>query len=161
MSRKLGERLGASVRTLEPDAEIIEIAVRDLASDLVNRQLTGVASPQLADALGELASADGLIAVSPVMNGSMGGLFKLFFEVIDEGTLRDVPVLLAANGGTAAGAEAALGAGLAAGRSYLNIHTSAFPGGEIRGFLIPEPASLALFGLGFAGLAAARRRQPG
>ena len=99
-SRKLGERLGAAVVGRDPDAEIVEIAVRDLASDLVNRQLTGVASPRLAGALAQLASADGLIAVSPVMNGSVGGLFKLFFEVLDEGTLRDVPVLLAATGGT-------------------------------------------------------------
>ena len=38
------------------------------------------------------------------------------------------------NGGTTAGAEAALAAGLAAGKAYLNIHTSGFPGGEIRGF---------------------------
>lgn len=99
-SRKLGERLGAAVVARDPDAEIVHIAVRDLASDLVNRQLTGVASPRLTAALARLASADGVIAVSPVMNGSMGGLFKLFFEVIDEGTLRDIPVLLAATGGT-------------------------------------------------------------
>lgn len=41
------------------------------------------------------------------------------------------------NGGTPAGAEAALAAGLAAGQAYLNIHTSTYPGGEIRGFLQP------------------------
>jgi hypothetical protein len=39
------------------------------------------------------------------------------------------------NGGTTALAEAALFADIAAGKAYLNIHTSAFPGGEIRGFL--------------------------
>ena len=39
------------------------------------------------------------------------------------------------NGGTTAGAEAALAAGLAAGQAYLNIHTTQFPPGEIRGFL--------------------------
>ncbi len=39
-----------------------------------------------------------------------------------------------ANGGTPAGAEAAFLAGVAAGnRSYLNIHSASFPGGEIRG----------------------------
>lgn len=50
---------------------------------------------------------------------------------------------ITANGGTAAGAEAALAAGLNNGAAYLNLHSSAFPGGEIRGFLVatPEPAS--------------------
>lgn len=50
------------------------------------------------------------------------------------------PAFITANGGTPAGAEAALAAGLAAGQAYLNIHTVAFPGGEIRGFLALPPA---------------------
>jgi CHRD domain len=45
------------------------------------------------------------------------------------------PAFVTANGGTTAGAEAALLAGIQAGDAYLNIHTTAFPGGEIRGFL--------------------------
>jgi hypothetical protein len=53
-----------------------------------------------------------------------------------------------ANGGTAAGARTALIAALEDGKAYLNIHTTAHPGGEIRGFLNRVPdgsATLTLF----------------
>jgi hypothetical protein len=60
------------------------------------------------------------------------------------------PDFVSANGGTAASAEVALLAGLAGGKAYLNIHTSMFPSGEIRGFLTPVPGPIA--GAGIPGL---------
>ena len=49
------------------------------------------------------------------------------------------PAYITANGGTAASAFTALKTAIAAGKSYLNIHSNAFPSGEIRGFLLPCP----------------------
>jgi hypothetical protein len=67
--------------------------------------------------------------------------------------------------GGVAGAEAFLLDSLLGGTSYLNIHTTVFTGGEVRGFLaqVPEPATWALMiaGFGLAGTALRRRRAGG
>lgn len=56
---------------------------------------------------------------------------------------------ITANGGTTAGAESAMATALVNDEAYLNIHTTTFGGGEIRGFLVvPEPASAGLLALG-------------
>ena len=50
---------------------------------------------------------------------------------------------------------------LQSGYLYMNVHTSVFPGGEIRGqlLLIPEPSTVALLGLGSGATALALRRR--
>lgn len=72
------------------------------------------------------------------------------------------PAFVTANGGSVVATEAAFLAAAALGETYLNIHTSVVPGGEIRGFLTtatPEPASWALMIVGFAAAGAALRRR--
>ena len=71
------------------------------------------------------------------------------------------PAFITAHGGTTALAEADFAAGLFGNKSYLNVHSSTSPGGEIRGVLVfvPEPLTLSLFGAGLAGVAALRRRR--
>lgn len=84
--------------------------------------------------------------------GATSGVYSHLFDLTLTNSFN--AAFVTANGGSAAGAEAALGAGLAAGAAYLNIHTSTFPGGEIRGFLaVPEPGTLALLGLALGALA--------
>jgi len=71
------------------------------------------------------------------------------------------PMFITDTGGTVAGAEAALAAGLENGTAYLNIHTSTFPGGAIRAFLVavPEPGSALLVVTALAGLCLMTRRK--
>lgn len=71
-------------------------------------------------------------------------------------TVYNAGFLSGPGGGTAAGAESAFITALNEGRIYWNIHSTTFPGGEIRGFvaLVPEPSAWALLGLGLAGVVA-------
>jgi hypothetical protein len=71
------------------------------------------------------------------------------------------PGFITSSGGTVSGAFNSLLAGLDAGKAYFNLHTSAFPGGELRGNLtpVPEPSTYAMLlaGLGLVGWAARAR----
>lgn len=104
-TRLLADRLGvAAVHALAErgvDAQVVPVDLRPVAADLTTMLLTGVASPALRAATDAVTAADGLIAVSPIFSGSYNGLFKTFFDVLDDGTLTGVPVLLGATAGTA------------------------------------------------------------
>ena len=105
-SRMLGDRLAdatvsglVAAGTPAPEVKVLEL--RDLAVELATYYTSHVPSPKLQEAFDLVGTASGVIAVSPVLNAGVNGLFKLFFDLLDEGVLKGRPVLMAATGGTA------------------------------------------------------------
>lgn len=90
--------------------------------------------------------------------GVTSGTYTQTFDMTQAASFN--AAFITANGGSAATAEVALAAAAAAGKAYLNIHTSTFGGGEIRGFLTtaPEPGTAALALLGLGALVLRRKR---
>lgn len=104
-TRLLTDRLAAATREqLEAaqdravDVRVIEL--RDLAVDIAGHLVSGFPPPALEDALAAVTGADGLIAVTPVFTASYSGLFKSFFDLVENTALTGKPVLVAATGGT-------------------------------------------------------------
>ena len=104
-TRLLADRLADAVRARLADVgagpvEVHVVELRELAGDIARNLVTGFPPPALRAAVEAVTGADGIVAVTPVFTASYSGLFKSFFDVIDNTALVGKPVLVAATGGT-------------------------------------------------------------
>jgi FMN reductase len=104
-TRLLADQLAAAtdrvLRLHDQHVRLEVVELRDLAHAITDNLLTGFPSGPLAEAVTLVRDADAVIAVTPIFSASYSGLFKSFFDVLEEGTLDGKPVLLAATAGTA------------------------------------------------------------
>ncbi|NUR87331.1 MAG: FMN reductase [Nonomuraea sp.] len=98
-TRLLGDRLAEAVgRNAQVEVEVVEL--RELATEIAHAFVTGFPGLKLRSALEAVTASDALIAVTPIFTASYSGLFKSFFDVLDNTALNGKPVLIGATGGT-------------------------------------------------------------
>lgn len=106
-TRLLADRLaGAAVTAVEADqpgtaVDVRHVELRPIAHEIVDAMLTGFAAPELAAVQATVLETDAVVFVTPVFTAGVSGLAKSFLDVLDKDAVADLPVLLAATGGTA------------------------------------------------------------
>jgi FMN reductase len=79
-------------------ADVVELG--PLAVDIARATVSGFPGEQLQAVIARLASADAVIASTPVYKAGISGLFKSFIDLLDDDLLVAKPVLLAATAGS-------------------------------------------------------------
>jgi FMN reductase len=77
------------------------ISLRELANDITAAMVSQLMSLPLQGAVQALQEADGVVVSTPVYKAGVSGLFKSFFDILDNDLLIAKPVILAATAGTA------------------------------------------------------------
>jgi CHRD domain len=101
------------------------------------------------------AGTAGVASVTPTFTGfPLGATFGTYDRTFDMTLATSYnAAFITNNGGTVSTALSAMVAGFDSGKAYLNVHSSAVPSGEIRGFLLPVP-EVSTYAMMLAGLAA-------
>lgn len=104
-TRQIADQISAAVSAAVSnrgeglDIQVIEVS--ELVNDLAQVMSTGVSTPKLDEARKNLSAADGLVVVTPIFKASYSGLFKMFFDALDDDALNAMPTIIAATAGTA------------------------------------------------------------
>ena len=102
LADQVAEATTTQVTARGESVEMDFIELREVAGELATFMVTGgIPTPKLTELRERVSAADGLIAVTPVFNGSYSGLFKMFFDALDPEALTGTPVLIGATAGSA------------------------------------------------------------
>lgn len=100
LAKQLGQATADALSERGYRPEIHHFELRTVATDIADSMVTFSRSEQLSAMITEVEQADGIIAVSPVFKASYTGLFKSFWDLIDNDALSGVPIQLGATGGS-------------------------------------------------------------
>jgi FMN reductase len=101
LADRLAARTVAAGRERGLEVVVSTIELRTLANEIAAALVTQNLGPGLTGAVETLAGADGIVAATPIYKAGVSGLFKGFFDVLDNDLLIAKPVAPIATAGTA------------------------------------------------------------
>ncbi|HKE26578.1 MAG TPA: CHRD domain-containing protein [Bryobacteraceae bacterium] len=131
---------GFAIVTFDPVTEMltVNLTYSGLASGATGAHIHCCIAPG-----GNVGVATTMPAFNFFVLGNTSGTFDATFDMTQ--AVNYNPAFITANGGTVTTAEAAFANGFVDEQTYLNIHDSVFPSGEIRLLLTPEPGTFCNF----------------
>ena len=100
LADRIAQRSLELLREMRVPASAGVVEVAPLAVDVARAMVHGAPSAELQAAIDQIASADAVIASTPVYKAGISGLFKSFVDVLDDDLLIAKPLLLAATAGS-------------------------------------------------------------
>jgi FMN reductase len=101
LADRLASRTVAAAEAHGVSVAVTTIELRTMANEIGAALVSQNLGPKLAAAVEALGAADGIVAATPIYKAGVSGLFKSFFDVLDNDLLIGKPVALAATAGTA------------------------------------------------------------
>jgi FMN reductase len=101
LADRLAARTVAAAAAHGAEIAVTTIELRAMANEIGAALVSQNLGPKLTAAVEALGAADGVIAATPIYKAGVSGLFKGFFDVLDNDLLIGKPVALAATAGTA------------------------------------------------------------
>ena len=100
LADRIAERTVTEAAQRGDEVQVSVIELRELATDIANAVVSQLITPRLRAAITVLTEADGLVVSTPVYKAGASGLFKSFFDLLDNDALIGKPVILSATAGT-------------------------------------------------------------
>ena len=101
LADRLAARTVAAAAADGTEVTVTTIELRAMANEIGAALVSQNLGPKLTAAVEALGAADGIVAATPIYKAGVSGLFKGFFDVLDNDLLIGTPVALAATAGTA------------------------------------------------------------
>jgi hypothetical protein len=149
---------GTGFTTVTLDAILYTMRVQVEFQDLIGTTTAAhIHAPTAVPFTGTAGVATELPSFTGFPLGVTSGSMDMTYDMLQASSWN--PAYVTANGGEPLLAFFSFLGQMQEGRTYFNIHTNTFPGGEIRGFLVPEPGTMVALGLGAAALLRRRKKR--
>ncbi|MBB2955064.1 FMN reductase [Bifidobacterium commune] len=100
LAQEVSEKARAYLEVRGKEVTVEMITLRDLADDIAKGSVGDKYGERLDSAIAAVGAADGLVVASPIYKASYSGLFKAFWDLVPRDAIINMPVVLAATGGS-------------------------------------------------------------